>query len=70
MHSLSGLILANYRNPSGDYDTILRVVLGLTKNIQEVESAYALASFNVLAHMKLHRPYNQALINRMRKGLR
>ncbi|MGB9152455.1 MAG: type II toxin-antitoxin system HipA family toxin [Alphaproteobacteria bacterium] len=50
MHSLSGLIHADYRNPSLDYDTILRVVMGLTKNIQEVEGAYALACFNVLAH--------------------
>lgn len=50
MHSLSGLIHADHRNPSLDYDTILRVVLALTKNIVEAEKAYALACFNVLAH--------------------
>lgn len=50
MHSLSGLIHADHRNPSLDYDTILRVVLVLTKNIVEAEKAYALACFNVLAH--------------------
>ena len=50
MHSLSGLIHADHRNPSLDYDTILRVVLVLTRNILEVEKAYALACFNVLAH--------------------
>jgi serine/threonine-protein kinase HipA len=50
MHSLSGLIHADHRNPTLDYDTLLRVVLALTKNIHEVEKAYALACFNVLAH--------------------
>jgi serine/threonine-protein kinase HipA len=50
MQSLSGLIHADHRNPSLDYDTILRVVLALTKNIVEAEKAYALACFNVLAH--------------------
>ena len=50
MHSLSGLIHADHRNPSLDYDMILRVVLVLTKNIVQVERAYALACFNVLAH--------------------
>ncbi|MDD2325336.1 MAG: type II toxin-antitoxin system HipA family toxin [Alphaproteobacteria bacterium] len=50
MHSLSGLIHADHRNPSCDYDTILRVVLVLSKNMVEAEKAYALACFNVLAH--------------------
>ena len=50
MHSLSGLIHADHRNPSLDYDTLLRAVLVLTRNIVEVEKAYALACFNVLAH--------------------
>ena len=50
MHSLSGLIHADHRHPSLDYDMILRVVMVLTKNILEVEKAYALACFNVLAH--------------------
>ncbi len=50
MHSLSGLIHADHRHPSLDYDMILRVVTVLTKNVIEVEKAYALACFNVLAH--------------------
>jgi serine/threonine-protein kinase HipA len=50
MHSLSGLIHADHRTPALDYDLLLRVVLVLTKNIAEVEKAYALACFNVLAH--------------------
>jgi serine/threonine-protein kinase HipA len=50
MHSLSGLIHADHRSPALDYNMLLRVVLVLTKNIAEVERAYALACFNVLAH--------------------
>jgi serine/threonine-protein kinase HipA len=50
MHSLAGLIHADHRNPTLDYNTILRVVLVLTKNVAEAEKAYALACFNVLAH--------------------
>jgi serine/threonine-protein kinase HipA len=50
MHSLSGLIHADHRHPSLDYNLILRVALVLTKNIVEAEKAYALACFNVLAH--------------------
>ncbi len=50
MHSLSGLLHADHRNPSLDYDVVLRVVGVMTKNIVEVEKAYALACFNVLAH--------------------
>ena len=50
MHSLSGLIHADHRVPALDYNLLLRVVLVLTKNVLEVEKAYALACFNVLAH--------------------
>ena len=50
IHSLSGLIHADHRHPSLDYDMILRVVMVLTKSVLEAEKAYALACFNVLAH--------------------
>jgi serine/threonine-protein kinase HipA len=50
LHSLSGLTHADHRTPTFDYDTILRVVLVLTKSIVAAENAYALACFNVLAH--------------------
>ena len=50
VHSLSGLIHADHRVPSLDYDTVLRVGLLLTKSIVEVEKVFALACFNVLAH--------------------
>jgi len=50
IHSLGGLIHADHRSPSLDYDMVLRVTLALTRNIQDAEKAYALACFNVLAH--------------------
>ena len=50
MHSLGGLIHADHRSPSLDYDMVLRVTLALTRNIRDAEKAYALACFNVLAH--------------------
>jgi serine/threonine-protein kinase HipA len=50
MHSLGGLIHADHRSPSLDYDMVLRVTLALTRNIQDAEKAYALACFNVLGH--------------------
>jgi len=50
MHSLGGLIHADHRSPSLDYDMALRVALALTRNIQDAEKVYALACFNVLAH--------------------
>lgn len=50
MHSLCGLIHADFRVPSLDYDMVLRVVEILTKNTREVEKAFVLACFNVFAH--------------------
>lgn len=50
MHSLGGLIHADHRSPSVDYDMVLRVTLALSRNIPELEKAYTLACFNVLAH--------------------
>ena len=50
MHSLGGLIHADHRSPSLDYDMVLRVAFALTRNIQDAEKAYALACFNILAH--------------------
>ena len=50
MQSLSGLIHSDHRVPTLDYNLMLKVVFALTKNMAEVEKAYALACFNVLAH--------------------
>lgn len=50
MHSLSGLINADHRAPSLDYDALLRATLIITKDVREVEKAFNIACFNVLAH--------------------
>jgi serine/threonine-protein kinase HipA len=50
MHSLSGLIDADHRTPSLDYDTFLKVTQILTKDVTELEKAFRIACFNVLAH--------------------
>jgi len=50
MHSLGGLLHVDHRTPSLDYDAVLSVTFGLTRNILDVEKVYALACFNVLAH--------------------
>lgn len=50
MQSLSGLIHADDRIPNLDYDVFLKVTRLLTKDATEVEKAFRLACFNVLAH--------------------
>jgi len=50
MHSLAGLLHADYRLPSLDYETIFRATLWLTKDIHEVEVQFRAAIFNVLSH--------------------
>jgi serine/threonine-protein kinase HipA len=50
MHSLSGLLHADHRAPSLDYDGLLTATQVLTKDATEMERAFRLACFNVLAH--------------------
>jgi serine/threonine-protein kinase HipA len=50
MHSLSGLIHADHRVSSLDYDTFLKVTHLLTRHATELEKAFRIACFNVLAH--------------------
>jgi serine/threonine-protein kinase HipA len=50
IHTVSGLIHADHRLPSLDYEQILRVTLALTQNMQDVEKMLRLATFNVFAH--------------------
>ncbi len=50
MHSLSGLLHADHRTPSLDYDGLLTATQVLTKDVTEMERAFRLACFNVLAH--------------------
>ena len=50
MHSVAGLIHADFRYPTLDYDDLLALAMHLTKNMQEVEKAFRLACFNLATH--------------------
>jgi len=50
--SLGGMLDASHREPCLDYTELLKVVHFATKNIQDVERAFRLMVFNVLAHNK------------------
>jgi serine/threonine-protein kinase HipA len=50
MHTLSGLLHADYRIPNLDYSDFLKVTRVLTNNYQEVLQAYRRMVFNVLTH--------------------
>jgi len=50
MHTLGGLIDADFRLPSLDYTDVLRVTQTLTRNVADVERAFSVMVFNVLAH--------------------
>ena len=58
MHSLSGLLHADHRVPSLDYDGFLKATQVLTKDVTQVEKAFRLACFNVLAHNRDDHPKN------------
>jgi serine/threonine-protein kinase HipA len=49
MHSLSGLLHADHRVSSLDYDALLKATQILTRDATEVERAFRLACFNVLS---------------------
>lgn len=50
MHTVSGLLHADHRLPSLDYESVLRAGLALTHSVKEVEKLFRLATFNVFAH--------------------
>lgn len=50
MHSAGGLLHADFRTPSLDYQDLLSLAFMLTRDIREVEKIYRQAVFNVLAH--------------------
>lgn len=49
-HTASGLLHADHRIPSLDYETLIALTQGLTRDIREVEAMFRLAVFNVIAH--------------------
>lgn len=50
MHTVSGLLHADFRIPSLDYVDIMQATLWLTKDIRECEHQFRAAVFNVLTH--------------------
>ncbi|WP_312595846.1 HipA domain-containing protein [Brevundimonas sp.] len=49
-HTASGLLHAHHRTPSLDYETLIALTQGLTRDVREVEAMFRLAVFNVIAH--------------------
>ena len=49
MHTLGGLVDADFRLPSLDYTEVLKVTQSLTRHAQDVEQAFKVMVFNVLA---------------------
>lgn len=52
MHTISGLLHADHRDHSLDYQTILKATLHLTHDIRECEKIFRQCVFNVLSHNK------------------
>ena len=50
MHSVAGLVHADFRFPSLDYDDLMKLTLHLTKSYEEVGKMFRLACFNLFAH--------------------
>lgn len=50
MHTVGGLLNADFRHPTLDYQDLLNLTFILTRDIREVEKMFRIAVFNVLAH--------------------
>ena len=50
MHTVSGLLHADHRFPSLDYETIMKATLWLTKDVREGEKQFRSSVFNILTH--------------------
>lgn len=50
MHTACGLLHSDFRTPALDYEDIIALTGGLTRDVREIEKMYRLAIFNVLAH--------------------
>ena len=62
--SLSAYIYASHRVPCIDYETVIRATHNITRSMVEVEKAFRLMVFNVLAHNKDDHSKNFAFIRR------
>jgi serine/threonine-protein kinase HipA len=50
MHTVAGMLHADHRTPALDYETIMKATLYLTRDVNECETQFRNAVFNVLAH--------------------
>jgi serine/threonine-protein kinase HipA len=50
MHTVSGLLHADHCAPSLDYESVMKATLHLTRHVQEAETQFRNAVFNVLSH--------------------
>lgn len=50
VHTASGLLHADHRTPSLDYEDLMALTMRLTRDVREVEKMFRLSVFNVLAH--------------------
>jgi serine/threonine-protein kinase HipA len=50
VHTASGLLHADHRIPSLDYEDLIALTMRVTRDIREAEKMFRLAVFNVLAH--------------------
>lgn len=49
VHTVSGLLHADHRMPSMDYENILKASIALTKSMPDAEAFFRLAAFNIFA---------------------
>lgn len=50
MHSMSGLLHADHRVPSLDYETMMKATMYLTRDIKQCEKLLRQCAFNILSH--------------------
>lgn len=50
MHTIAGLLHADHREPSLDYEAVMKATMYLTRDIRECEEQFRNAVFNVLSH--------------------
>lgn len=62
MHSLAGLLQAEYRIPSVGYDSLIKATRLLTKSEPDAEAAFRLAVFNIAVHNRDDHAKNVAFL--------
>lgn len=62
IHTVSGLLHADFRTPALDYRDLLALAFRVTQDIREVEKLYRMAVFNVLAHNRDDHAKNMSFV--------